>query len=67
MFETKPNDGAFSIEGEQLGLTKREYFAIHILQGLASNPDPQVATAGAKQRVIWAIEEADLLIYQLGK
>ena len=56
-----------------MGLTKREYFAIHILQGYAANSmgiengvEPPYRM-GSERRVKYAIEEADELLKQLAE
>ena len=64
MFETKPNESASAIVGEQLGLTKREYFAAMAMQGLCAGTrfhfDPHSYAE-------YSVKYADALIEQLNK
>jgi hypothetical protein len=52
---TKPNDPVY---GQFHGLTKREYFAAMVLQGLAASHSPSAATEKA---VIYAEDLIDQL------
>lgn len=76
--KTNPNDSAFPmtagpwvesergpIHPEAYGLTKREEIAKAVLQGFAANTSDTVGQAGAEQRALWAIQEADALIHAL--
>ena len=49
----------------QLGLTKREYFAGLVLQGLMANNREEVMTQNEEQLAKWAINHADELLKQL--
>jgi hypothetical protein len=64
-----PADPAFPILREEndvfLGLTKREYFAAHILQGLCA--DPELGEVSALELSRKAVEFADYLITRLNK
>jgi hypothetical protein len=69
MTKTEPNQAAFAYFNEmnswQTGLTKREYFALHILNGLMSNDnsseyDMEELTSGA-------VGIADALIKKLNE
>lgn len=46
------------------GLTKREYFAVMILQGLAANQGPNATYKGTAEE---AVKTADLLIESLNE
>lgn len=64
---TYPNEFAFYSRTpfEQTGLTKRELFAIGILNGLLSNPHHTLI--GPKMLVGWAAEIADQFIDALNE
>ena len=47
------------------GLTKREYFAGLVLQGLMANNREEVMTQNEEQLAKWAINHADELLKQL--
>lgn len=49
------------------GLTKREYFAGLAMQGLLSNPDPDIVNFNEKEIAEIAIECTDELLKQLEK
>lgn len=49
---------------EPKDLTKREYFALHILQGLLAHPD---CSSDANKVINSAVEGADHLIAELNK
>lgn len=64
---TKPNTPIFSttvVDGSPVGLSKREYFALHILQGLLAHPN---CTTNAAVVVASAVQGADHLIAELNK
>jgi hypothetical protein len=73
---TNPNDAAFSkaafyhpdggIDGPQLGLTKREYFAAMALQGLLANSF-RSPTSYIESNAEYAVNYADALIAELNK
>lgn len=50
--------------GKKPGLTKREYFAIRVLEGLLANPSLENSMSA---EVLLAVEYADLLIAELNK
>lgn len=64
---TKPNDLIHSYEGRDRqnynGLTKREYFALHIYAGLMASKFIHTENVSAKE----AVERADRLIEELNK
>lgn len=75
-FKTNPNDAAFArpvggtIEdgnGDTFGLTKREYFAAMILQGLLSNATMTQGFSSPSDKAEEAIEYANALINALNK
>jgi len=62
-----PNDPAFAQNPNTLldtGLTKREYFAAMVLQGMVANPDNSET---AERFAFAAVEMADALIDALNK
>lgn len=61
MDRTKMNKQAFpaSCDARELGLTKREYFAAMILQGIYASGEKN------KNAPEWAVARADLLIKEL--
>ena len=68
MSKTEPNQAAFAYFNEmnswQTGLTKREYFAALVMQGIVSSGVPQqLHESFAKE----AIHLADVLIKELNK
>jgi hypothetical protein len=68
MSKTEPNQAAFAYFNEmnswQTGLTKREYFAALMLQGIVSSGIPQkLHESFAKE----SIQLADVLIKELNK
>lgn len=72
---TSPDNRAFPLDGEEgfnSGLTKREYFATAIIQGIISNPEiawirlPQ-CKLNIQDLEVLAIKMADALIKELNK
>ncbi len=67
---TAPSDGAFAAMGEfftnQVGLTKREYFAALALQGVVS-ADRILSENNVKYYTEYAVKLADALIEELNK
>jgi hypothetical protein len=68
------NPNSYSMQGDDgIGLTKREYFAIHILSGM--NANGMTTQEGVQppycmlieDRVKYAVEQADALLAELDK
>lgn len=49
--------------GSHSGLTKREYFALHIFQGIIQFD----LTSTNREKIIWSIQAADQLLEKLEK
>lgn len=67
---TNPNDTAFATPSEHgcNGLTKREYFAVHIAAGINAWPTPADDDPMSPQDVaLTAVSGADALIAELNK
>lgn len=63
--KTKPDDSAYPLQGFELGLTKREAFAMAAMQGLLASPsfwsESEFRTSG------YAVKHADALIAALNE